>query len=88
MPPLHLAAKALVASLQAHSQDSRRRSSHRHLEIRQSLKTILQVMDTCKNEAGSYTDCIAKSRAYLESSEDSPTPLRTGFSASSTLGKN
>ncbi|KAG6354280.1 hypothetical protein INS49_004885 [Diaporthe citri] len=87
MPPLRLAAEALVAVLQARGQDSARRIPHGHLEVRQSLKTILQVMDACKNEAGSYNDCIGMVRAYLGSLEETSTPLRTGFSASSSLGK-
>lgn len=88
MPPLRLAAQALATALQARGQDSVRRVSHRHLEIRQSLRTVIQVMDACKNEAGSYDECIEEFRAYLESSEETPTPLRTGFSASSSFGKN
>ncbi|KAL2284649.1 hypothetical protein FJTKL_08747 [Diaporthe vaccinii] len=87
MPPLRLAAEALVAVLQARGQDSARRIPHGYLEVRQSLKTILQVMEACKNEAGSYNDCIGMVRAYLGSLEETSTPLRTGFSASSSLGK-
>lgn len=87
MPPLRLAAEALVAVLQARGQDGVRRIPHGHFEVRQSLKTILQVMEACKNGAGSYDDCIGMVRAYLGSLEDTSTPLRTGFSASSSLGK-
>ncbi|RYC56027.1 hypothetical protein CHU98_g10180 [Xylaria longipes] len=87
MPALRLAAEALLPALQARDQDSTRGVSRRHHEIRNSLKTIVQVMDACKNAAATYDDCIAKFRSCLEDSEEQPTPLRTSFSASSSLGQ-
>jgi hypothetical protein len=88
MPPLRLAADVLASALQAPGQEGARRISHRHLEIREALKMIVQVMDACKNEAGTYNEFVSKCRTCLETSEAEVTPLRTSFSASSSLGKN
>lgn len=88
MPPLRLAADALMTALQAHSQQSTRKASHRYFETRKSLKVISETMDACKNESGLYDDCMGECRAYLESSEETPPSLRTGFGTSFSLGNN
>ncbi|KAH9905660.1 hypothetical protein F4778DRAFT_673038 [Xylariomycetidae sp. FL2044] len=83
MPPLRLAAEALLPILQARDQQATKAASYRKNEIRQSLKTIVQVMDACKNGAGSYDDLVVELWSCLEDSEEQPMPLRTTFSASS-----
>ncbi|KAI0154670.1 hypothetical protein GGR57DRAFT_107791 [Xylariaceae sp. FL1272] len=81
MPALFLAAEALIAAIEARGQETTRGILHRHVEIRQRANTILDIMDACNNEAGSYTDSIARFRASLDTSDDKPI-LHTAFSAS------
>ncbi|KUI61461.1 Zeaxanthin epoxidase, chloroplastic [Cytospora mali] len=80
MPPLALAAEALLLSVQKLTVDGECRTRPRTREIRQSLDIIYKVMSACKDDTARYDSCIARSRAALENMQ-LEMQFRTDFSS-------